>query len=229
MSDAAQRNWKRFVIGGIAIWISAMVLTAVINDDPADGTPVLIAFAAGGGLFFGAVFGVALWQTRARAHPELDRVYSELAIEPAPAPSASRALAATRSVARIYLVLGAIVTGLGLIAIVQEAFGFGSATVTLYALVAIVVAWAVAVPLVLRRAREAATDVLAPLGLEQVGSRIVGERHGRRVSIEFTGAGSVTRVERDGEPVLVRRRGHDGASWLLDLRDAEELAGTSQD
>lgn len=209
-------------------WIALTVIVAVVNDDPADGTPVVIAFTAGGAAFFGAVFAAALWQTRPRTDSELDRVYAELAIEPAPAPSASRALAGTRTTARAYIVLGATVTALGFITILEEGLGFGSPAATLYALVAIVVAWAAAVPFVLRRSREATTAVLGPLGLEQNGARIAGERHGRRVSIEFSASGSVTRVQTEGEPIVVRRRGHEGASWLLDLRDAEELAAAAE-
>jgi hypothetical protein len=202
-----------------------MVGVAVVNDDPADGTPVLVAFAGGGALFFGGVFGVALWQTRRKADPELDRIYAELALEPAPMPSASLALGATRTAARAYIVLGAIVTALGLVAIIQEGLDIGNPAVTLYVLVAIVVAWAAAVPLVLRRAHEAATALLSPLGLQQHGSRIEGERHGRRVSIEFSATGSETLVG----SVVIRRRGHDGAAWLRDLSEAERQAAALGD
>ena len=107
--------------------------------------------------FFACFFGYLLWKTRARADPELDRVYAELAVAPAPLPSASRALGGMRSVVRAYIVLGAIVTALGLAAILQDGLGFGSSQATLYALIAIVVVWAAAVPFVLRQAREATT------------------------------------------------------------------------
>jgi hypothetical protein len=212
------------VLGGLAVWIGLTVLVAVVNDDPADGTPVLLTFAAGGAIFFGAVFGVALWETRPRTDLELDRVYAELAIGPAPSPSASRALGGMRVAARIYIALGAVVTALGLLAILQQALEFGSATATVSVLVAIVLVWAAAVPLVLRRATAASTAVLEPLGLAQNGAVIAGERHGREVRIEITSAGSVTRVEAPGGAFVVRRSGHDGASWLRDLQEAEAAA-----
>jgi hypothetical protein len=224
VSAAAQRRWKWSVLTGIAAWIRVTVLVAVVNDDPSDGTPVLLTFAAGGGLFFGAVFGVALWETRSRTNLELDRVYAELVVGSTPASSASRVLGGMRTAARIYVVLGAIVTGLGLLAIVQQALEIGNASTTLYVMVAIVVAWAAAVPLVLRRANAASVAVLEPLGLHQNGTVMTGERHGRQVSIEITSAGSVTRVKGDGEPIVIRRKGHEGPSWLLDLAEAERQA-----
>jgi hypothetical protein len=212
------------VLGGLAVWIGLTVLVAVVNDDPSDGTPVLVTFAAGGAIFFGAVFGAALWETRPRTDLELDRVYAELAIGPAPSPSASRVLGGMRVAARVYIALGAVVTALGLLAILEEGVGFGSATATVYALVAIVVAWAAAVPLVLRRATAASRAVLEPLGLVQNGAVMAGERHGRAVTIEITSAGSITRVEAPGGAIVVRRAGHDGASWLRDLQEAEATA-----
>jgi hypothetical protein len=107
---------------------------------------------------------------------------------------------------------------------VEEALGFGSPAVTVYVLIAIVLAWAAAIPLVLRRSREASLAVLGPLGLQQDGARLTGERHGRRVTVAFSASGSVTRIATDAEPIVVRRQGHEGASWLLDLREAEALA-----
>ena len=189
--------------------------------DDATAAIVIVAVMA---LFFAGLFGYAWWETRSRSNPELDRVYSELAIASAPMPSASRALGGMRVVARTYIVLGALVTALGLFAIVEQGLEFGSPGATLWALVAIVVAWALAVPFVLRRANAASEAVLEPLGLAQSGAMITGERHGRRISIEITSAGSVTRVKGEGEPIVIRRKGHDGVSWLHDLAEAERQA-----
>lgn len=213
------------MLAGLFAWIGSTVLVAVVNNDPADGTPVLATFAAGGAVFFGAVFGVAFWQTRPRTDLELDRLYAELTLTPAPSISASRALGGMRVAARIYILLGALVTALGLVAMLQQALEFGNATTTLYVLVAIVVAWAAAVPLVLRRANAASVAVLEPLGLTQHGSVISGRRHDRTVLIEFTSAGSVTRVETPDDPIVIRRQGHDGPAWLRDLQEAETRAG----
>ena len=51
------RGWTAACLAGIALWIGVTVLVTVLNDDPSDGTPTLLAFAAGGAVFFGAVFG----------------------------------------------------------------------------------------------------------------------------------------------------------------------------
>jgi hypothetical protein len=160
-----------------------------------------------------------------------------------------------RRVARAYIVLGIVVTGLGLLAIAQEGGEQGSGATTLWAMVGIVVLWALAIPFVIRFANRASASILAPLGLVQRGATLAGERHGRSVRIEITSAGSVTRLgaagdaalrddeilafagrggadtwrgvsaESDGATIVVRRSGHRGASWLWDLWLAERLAG----
>ncbi len=244
-----------FCLTGIAAWIGATVLAAVLNDDPSDPAPVLLTFAGGGALFFGAIFGFGLWQTRPRSDPELDLLLAELAIEPGGQGGSARAIGGMRRLARAYLVLGALVTALGLVAVVQAALDVGSPVATVYALVAVTVVWALAVPLALRYANNASAATLGPLGLVQRGTVLAGERHGRRVRVEITPHGSTTEVgsaraldrlggrdlatlaergdagvwsgvdaDGDGERIRVRRRGHQGASWLWDLWLAERLA-----
>ena len=200
MSGTARRGWAAFSLVGIALWVGITVLVAVVNDDPSDGGPVLLAFAGGGAAFFGAVFGIAWWQTRPRSDPELDTLIAELSLDPAATPGGARAIGDMRLTARAYIALGAVVTALGLAAIVQEGLGVGDPRATLIASVVIVIAWAAAVPLVLRRAREASEAVLGPLGLEQRGASIAGERSGRRVSIALGPRGSVVRVASEAEP-----------------------------
>jgi hypothetical protein len=213
VSASASRRWTAFSLIGIATWVGVTVLVAVLNDDPADARPVLLAFAGGGATFFGIVFGVSLWQTRPRSDPELDAVLGELALEPGAAAGDSRAIGGVQArrsraapllrrlsaVARAYIVLGAVVTGLGLAAILQEGYGVGSPRTTLYAMVGIVVCWALAVPAVLRYASSATESVLGPLGLAQEGARMAGERRGSRVSVSLTAKGSVTRLGCDRE------------------------------
>jgi hypothetical protein len=199
VSMPGSRGWGAFCVIGIAAWVGATVLAGVLNDDPSDGRPVLLTFAAGGAIFFGIVFGVALWQTRTQDDPELDALLEELALEPVAGGGRAAAIGGMRRVARAYILLGIIVTFLGLAAIVQEGLEFGSPRGTLYAMVAIVVAWAAAVPLVIRYANRASAAVLGPLGLEQVGATLSGERHGRQVSISLTPKGSTTRVEGAGD------------------------------
>jgi hypothetical protein len=43
---------------GIAAWIGVTVLAGALADDPTDPKPTLIAFAAGGTAFFGAMAAV---------------------------------------------------------------------------------------------------------------------------------------------------------------------------
>ena len=224
MSAPSGRGWAVFTLAGIAVWIGATVLVVVLNDDPSDGTPVLLTFCGGAAAFFGAVFAYALWRTRPRADPELDRLLAELAIEPVTGASGAAAVAPMRRVARAYILLGALVTALGLLAILQEGLGFGSARATVVEIVVIAVLWALAIPWVLRRARDASVAVLAPLGLEQHGAEITGERHGRRVQIRFTGRESVTTVDSSGDAIELRRPADEPAGWLRDLEAAERRA-----
>lgn len=194
MSRTASRRWLVICLAGIGLWIGATVLVTVVNDDPSDPRPATLTFAAGGALFFGFIFGYSLWKTRAARDPELDALLAELTTEPLQDGHRAAHINAMRRVARTYIVLGALVTALGLAAIVQEVLAIGSARATLRATVTIVVVWALAVPFVIRRAQRASTAVLTPLSLGQSGAALAGERHGREVRIEFTAAGSVTRI-----------------------------------
>jgi hypothetical protein len=178
------RGWTAACLLGIALWIGITVLVTVLNDNASDGTPTLLAFVAGGAVFFGAIFGYGLWRTRPRSDPELDLLLGELAIEPRTAQGTAAEIGTMRRVARVYLALGALITALG-------------------------------------RARDASVAVLAPLGLEQHGAVIAGERHGRRVTVRFTGRESVTTV---GEVERRSPRDEPGG-WLRDLAEAERLPG----
>jgi hypothetical protein len=216
--SSSNRGWLAFTVVGLTTWIGATVLVTLAADDPSSGRPTLLAFAAGAALFFGVMFGVAWWQTRPRRDPDLDTLLAELAIDQS-AVSGRRgagSLVAMRFVGRAYIVLGAIVTTLGLAAVVQEATG-SSARATLTAMLVIVVLWALAIPLVITLARRTSAAMLAPLGLIQSGAALEGERHGRDVWIEATSAGWVTQVygvaagitQLEGEAVLARAgRGH---------------------
>lgn len=215
------RGWTALSLLGIALWIGVTVLVTVVSDDPSDGTPTLVAFAGGGAVFFGAIFGYGLWRTRPRSDPELDLLMDELAIEPRTSGGTAVEIDAMRRVARVYLALGAAITALGLLAILEQGLGFGSVGATIGVIIAITIAWALAIPLVLGRARDASVAMLAPLGLEQHGAEITGERHGRRVTVRFTGRESVTTV---GE-VELRSPSDEPAGWLRDLAEAERLAG----
>lgn len=195
MSRSASRAWIVLCLVGIGLWIGVTVLVAVVNDDPSDGGPVVLAFAGGAAVFFGIVFAVALWETRPHSDPELDALLAELSLSPEMAPRSVRAIGGMRRTARAYIVLGALVTGLGLAAIVQQGLGVGSPRTTAYVIVAIVILWALAVPFVLRRANAASRAVLTPLGLSQTGADLTGERHGRRVGVRISPQGSVTEVD----------------------------------
>lgn len=219
-----------FCLTGIATWIGATVAAAVINDDPSDPAPVLLTFASGGALFFGAIFGFGLWQTRPRSDPELDLLLAELAVEPGGQGGSARAIGGMRRLARAYLVLGALVTALGLVAVVQAALEVGSPVATVWALVGVTVVWALAVPLALRYANNASAATLGPLGLAQRGTVLAGERHGRRVRVEITPQGSTTSVDsdrrleplRDSELAVAAERG-DPEVWA-----AAEASGNGE-
>ena len=121
-----------FSIVGIGLWVGAMVLVGVVNDDPADPTPTLVAFIAGGVLFFGAMFGAALWQQlRARAESDDARFGKRVAVG--------------------YSITGAIVTALGLASVWRAGIQGEDAAIFIVPLVAIVVVWAIAAVLILGR------------------------------------------------------------------------------
>jgi len=220
MTPRGARAWKVFCLTGIALWIGVTVLAAVLNDDPSDPRPVTLTFAAGGAIFFGLIFGISLWNTRTKKFPDLELLYAELSIEPELGGNRAAQLGTMRFVARCYLVLGMLVTALGLAAIVQESVGVGSARTTLTVMVVIVVLWALAIPLVLRVARRATDSVLSPLHLEQAGAAIVGERYGRRMRIDVTAAGWRTRLspvsgapELRGDGILAHAGRGDSETW----------------
>ncbi len=232
MTRTGSRGWAAFTLVGLALWIGATVVAAVVNDDAADPRPILLTFAAGGAAFFGVVFGVALWQTRPRSDPELDALLAELAVEPAATRLRASLIGTMRRIARAYIVLGIVVTALGLLAIVQESGDEGSATTTLGLMVGIVVLWALAIPFVIRFANRASASILAPLGLTQRGAVLVGERHGRAVRIEITSAGSVTRLAGDGpaaplsgDEILAHAGRGDADTWrgVTAERDDDEV------
>ncbi len=126
------RGWTAFSVIGIALWVAAMVLAGVLSDDPTDPKPTLIAFVAGGSLFFGLMFAAALWQQlRWRAEDPESRFGKRVAIG--------------------YSITGAVVTGLGLAAIARAGFVGGSVAVFIVPLVAIVVVWALVAVVLLRR------------------------------------------------------------------------------
>ena len=129
MRRGSSRGWLAFTLIGIALWVGAMVLVGVINDDP---TPTLVAFIAGGVLFFGAMFGVALWQQlRSRAESDEARFGKRVAVG--------------------YSVTGAVVTALGLAAVWRAGIQDEDASIFIVPLVAIVVVWAGVAVLLVRR------------------------------------------------------------------------------
>ena len=123
MNQRSNRRWTLFSAIGIPLWIGAMVLAGVINDDPADPTPTLVAAIAGGTVFFGLMFGAALWQQlRARAESEEARFGKGVAVG--------------------YSITGAVVTGLGLAAVWRAGIQGEDAAIFIVPLVGIVVVWA---------------------------------------------------------------------------------------
>ena len=134
--------------------------------------------------FFGAVFGYALWRTRPRQRPRArpaarrarDRA-ADLGRDRAPrsAPCGG-SRASTSSSARSSPPSGCSRS---------SSRGSGSASVgaTIGAIVAITVVWALAIPFVLRRARDASRRGARPARpRNSMAAEITGERHGQRGS-----------------------------------------------
>lgn len=132
MRDRSGRGWVAFSAIGIPLWIGVTVLATVVNDDPSDPKPTLIAFVAGGAIFFGLMFGAALvQQLRMRADSGEARF--------------------GRGVAVGYSITGAVVTALGLAAIWKAGIEGENAAIFIVPLVGVVVLWAIAAVLILGR------------------------------------------------------------------------------
>jgi hypothetical protein len=132
MRDRSGRGWVWFSAIGIPLWIGATVLATVTNEDPTDPAPTLVTFVVGGALFFGLMFGGALWQQlRMRADTGEARF--------------------GRGVAIGYSITGAVVTALGLAAIWKAGVEGENAAIFIVPLVGVVVLWAIAAVLILGR------------------------------------------------------------------------------
>lgn len=132
MTPRPGRGWILFSAIGIPLWIGVMVLVGVLNDDPSDPGPTLVAFIGGGVIFFGLMFGAALWQQlRMRADSDEARFGKGVAVG--------------------YSITGAVVTGLGLAAVWRAGIQGENAGIFIGPLVAIVIVWAVVAVLLVRR------------------------------------------------------------------------------
>ena len=226
MSTSAR--WTLGTLVGLAAWIGAMVLVAVLNDDASDPMPIVLTFVIGAALFFGSVFGIALWQTRRRPSPGLDALLASLTLEGRTPPTSANAFVGGRRTVRAYLVLGIVVTALGLAAVLLGVLGNPLTSYAVGLLVITLVGWAAAVPAVLRNRRADAAALLEPLGLAERDGVITGARHGRRISVTFSARGTRTTVRREqGDPIVVTRVGHPDGGWLRDLAEAERRAAAS--
>jgi hypothetical protein len=210
------RAWMAFSIIGIGCWIGMTVLVAVLHDDPNDPKPVLRTFAIGGGLFFGAMFGAAAVQIRRSQGAASDALYVRLAGGEVP-PATRRSVArTTRSIGSVYLLFGAVTTGLMLL-------GIGLADdrimqVLMTAVVGLVIVWAAYSGWALTRTYKATDDLFAPLGLRITetptyvpnvlvgGGHLAGAltyegvRHGRTVTITQTPTEATTHVSGASPP-----------------------------
>jgi drug/metabolite transporter (DMT)-like permease len=126
----SNRKWAVFSLAGIVLWVGAMVLAGVLSDDPTDPGPTITTFVVGGAIFFGLMFGAALWQ-QLRSKP-------------------SAAAPWVRPVAIGYTLAGIAVTGLGFAAVWRGADGH-DVGIFIYPLVGIVVVWAAVALAILRR------------------------------------------------------------------------------
>ena len=223
MSDSAR--WTVGTLIGLAAWIGVMVAAAMLNGNPSDPMPVVLTFIIGAAVFFGAVFGIALWQTRRRPSPGLDALLASLTLDGRVPSTSSVATVGGRRTVRAYLVFGIVVTALGLAAVLLGVLESPLTNVAVAVLILTLIGWAAAVPVVLRNRRVDATALLEPLGLEQRGADIVGTRHGRGIRITFSARGTRTTVKPEqGDPIVVMRNGHPDDGWLRDLAEAEGRA-----
>jgi hypothetical protein len=123
-SPSSRRAWTAFSLIGIGLWIGVTIAVTVINDDPSDGKPTMIAFITGAAVFFSLMFGIALvQQVRWSANTPEQRFGRRVAIG--------------------YTLAGIVVTALGLAAIwAGGEDGSSDARLFLYPMIGIVVVWA---------------------------------------------------------------------------------------
>jgi hypothetical protein len=157
------RAWMAFSIIGIGCWIGMTVLVAVLHDDPTDATPVLRTFAIGGALFFGTMFGAAALQVRRSQGAATDALYLRLADGEVPAATRRAVARSTRSIVSVYLLFGAVTTGLMLLGIGLADDRIMRSLMTVA--VALVIGWAAYSGWAISRAYRATDDLFAPLGL----------------------------------------------------------------
>lgn len=218
MSNATR--WAVFTLLGIVGWIGVTVLVAATNPDPSDATPILRAFALGGGGFFGVALLAAAWQVRRGQFGTNLRLYQRLALRPVPRQVVRRLSRRTSGTRYVYLVFTGVSTGLVLGGIAGGEAGpyrllFGAGF-------ALVLVWAGYSVVALGRAYGGAGELVAPLGLavsstprwqprpyggggDLVGRlRLVGQRHGRQVAVAQGTGFAVTTVGGSFPPRTLR-------------------------
>jgi hypothetical protein len=199
--------WTAWSIVGIAAWVVATVLVAATNDDPSDATPILRTFALGGGMFFAVTFAAAARSMRRRTTNVDVRLLERLAVTPVEPRAVYRAVRRTRRIGSIYVIFGAVTTGLALTAI---GLGEDGPTELLLGIAfALVIVWAAVAVWAMRTLYRGSGALLAPLGLSVTraptwlarpsgGGQLLGDvaprrppargAHGRSLSRRVTGS-----------------------------------------
>ncbi len=204
------RWWVVFCLVGIGLWIAITVVVAMNQEPGSDGTAVDRAFAAGGALFFGALFTVTAIMMRRSQTRASSGLYDRLAIEQVPRATVKRALRGVHTIGYVYLVFGVLVTFIPLagIAISDDEM----MSTLLWVTIGLVVLWAIYMVWALRRVFTTTDVLFRPLGLKLVGTptylmnlftdggqmvgamTYAGERHGRAVTIAHGNREAVTFV-----------------------------------
>jgi hypothetical protein len=255
--------YRLYVVLGIVAVVAATVLTALANaDDPGSRTPLYVGVGAVGAYLAGLlVFQWAILRDQGwvGGSPDAardvlpdgrDALIDALAVTPPDRDGRRRAAAGigtgiTRHMTMLTLLVAAIMGGaaaylaLGAEAAISPLGADGPAIPLVFLpAIALIVAWAAAVPATVRWARRAQDAWLAPLGLHTAGTpgsivlpgphggldhRVVGAttlagvRHGRAVEVRMTGRVSTVRVAAPAP--LFRGSSHEGR-LRLDEPDA---------
>lgn len=211
MDPGGSKAWTAFVIVGLAAWIGATIAAAVGQDPGQADNAARTTFVIGGAVFFGVMFGAAAIQIRRIQRRTTSGLYERLALRPLAPGTLGRATKGLFSIGYVYVLFGAVVTAIALIAI-----GVGDDTGSLIRFVIPLLAvWTVYAVYAMRKAFGASDDIMSPLGLAltevpQYRYSIVadrafmtgamtyaGQRHGREVSITQTPKQAVTVVVGD--------------------------------
>lgn len=158
------RWWPTACLAAIAGWVAITLIGAYVWPGGEPGGRY--AFAVYGAVFFGSLFGYALWTTRRMQIRARSELYERLALMPVPPDTLRASTEGMYRIGYVYFAAGMIVTGLGLAAIVASGTPWEARLIQVA--IGIVLLWFAYMLFALRAATRISDVLFAPLGLTLV-------------------------------------------------------------